>query len=593
MTVLADCRLCAGGVPHLDVMCALERQVQAGMPAAHAAAGGHRTAGETLAAVDATMEGRCAGPRCGIPLTADSPSGWWCSPECQAAYHRQGTDRPGEVRGSTGVAADPARWRPDLVDTFDDTDLRLVRERAKDGFTYRWYFHTDGRRFLRIDDGNRWVGAYAEAVDGPQVELWRRLERELTDPRRLDPDAPEAMDPEVWRQFSESLGRSMEQAAAGFVEWAHQAAQTLAPLVAELERSGVLDEDGPTDPQGWYWCATCQQTGEPELDRDYDTSLFSFRVARVRPPRYACPHCHATVPRDLRLTVQREDDGGQLLRVERGGRQAEHHLGAWYLREVDDPEALILRTLVQLQQDVAPPVPRAEPAQRVWRIVDDPPGQPQAEMVSVDPADAAAGAVYWTRQRPDPGAYRAAQSFRTAAGPTQAGQLPIQEFAATEFDWSTILRRMGEALDREVLGTATTVPPPPSGEDIMTTIRALSEQLAGHNPVVRMEVAQATAEQLFRQARPSPAPADPVTELMRIPIVPDPSLPPGAWRTVHADGQRRETHTCRWEVSFETGYYRCSLRWPDGTRCDSTATDSSTAHQAERTVGPSATGGGS
>lgn len=138
----------------------------------------------------------------------------------------------------------------------------------------------------------------------------------------------------------------------------------------------------------------------------------------------------------------------------------------------------------------------------------------------------------------------------------------------------------------------------------MANIRAFTDQLAGHNPVVRMEVSEATADQMSRQACPSPVSANPVAELMRIPIVRDSSLPPGASRTVHADGQRRETHVCAWELIRPAPWdwrrlrrrvsrYRCSLRWSDGTRCDSTTIDPAMVRRAEWLVGPSATGGGS
>lgn len=152
---------------------------------------------DVLHQIDAAVDGRCVGPGCGIPLTADSPSAWWCSPECQAAWHRQGTDRPEQVRGLRAVGPDLARWRPDRVDTFDGRDLTLVSDQmvSPGGPTRRAYVHRDGRMFLRLDDGFRFVGTflgqdeYATAAGrGELGEVWRRLEREMTDPRRLDPD---------------------------------------------------------------------------------------------------------------------------------------------------------------------------------------------------------------------------------------------------------------------------------------------------------------------------------------------------------------------------------------------------------------------
>ena len=146
--------------------------------------------------IDAAVEGRCAGPGCGQILTERSVSAYFCGPTCQEVWNRQRTHRPEWVRGSTDVAPGPARWRPELesnLDAFDATDLELVRIEAVRGYTRRWYRRAGSDTWwFRLDDGHRFVGADVaieivgewEASD----EVWSRLARELTDPRRLDPE---------------------------------------------------------------------------------------------------------------------------------------------------------------------------------------------------------------------------------------------------------------------------------------------------------------------------------------------------------------------------------------------------------------------
>lgn len=61
-----------------------------------------RTVDEVVAAIDAAVEGRCAGPGCGRLITFTSPSAWWCSPECMEAWHINACG--GDVRPPFGVA---------------------------------------------------------------------------------------------------------------------------------------------------------------------------------------------------------------------------------------------------------------------------------------------------------------------------------------------------------------------------------------------------------------------------------------------------------------------------------------------------------
>lgn len=184
----------------------------------------------TLAAVDAAVEGRCAGPGCTATLTADNLSQWWCSPGCQESWQRREAGRasPGSapVRGSEQVATGPMRWRPDLVVAFDDTGLTLCWEQAyANGLTSGTYQHADGRLFARLDDGNRWVGTWLSDDDTSSTEradeMWGRLERELGDRRRLDPEPVT----DAVAEFAAAFGASASHAAGGFNRLARRLAE--------------------------------------------------------------------------------------------------------------------------------------------------------------------------------------------------------------------------------------------------------------------------------------------------------------------------------------------------------------------------------
>lgn len=212
---------------------------------------------DVLQQIDAMVEGRCAGPGCSMPLTADSLSAWWCSPECQTAYHRQGTIRPEEVRGSSGVAPDEARWRPDLVDVLDDSDLELLDRHHRDdtGLNYCVYTRRSNPALahLRVDDGHRFVGMDVEWAQpwasGPS-EAFRRLERELTDHRRLDPDlgtrAPNSWS-HVLRRMGEVFDREVLRSEAGRSDGLAERVEAYAAALA----AGTVFclPDPPADPE--------------------------------------------------------------------------------------------------------------------------------------------------------------------------------------------------------------------------------------------------------------------------------------------------------------------------------------------------------
>jgi hypothetical protein len=135
------------------------------------------------------------------------------------------------------------RWRPDLVTAFDDTGLELVEEIADrlQSRTRRWYRHADGRWFLRLDDFHRFVGAWVpdDATEQQRDDLWRRLERELGNPRRLDRQPIPSRDPAV-PTLAERAAAYAHLAAAGTVFWTPDPpADPEAPTLAEL--AGGID----------------------------------------------------------------------------------------------------------------------------------------------------------------------------------------------------------------------------------------------------------------------------------------------------------------------------------------------------------------
>lgn len=136
--------------------------------------------------IDATLGGRCP---CGAP-PADGSA--YCSDACRPTHY---------ARDTTEETA--MRWRPDLVAAFDDSDL--IELGSQTWYAGRYRAQLFERRsqpdvwHLRLDDGHRFAGCDLPDVGGRQDrvtdeligrvrEMWRRLERELTDPRRTLPD---------------------------------------------------------------------------------------------------------------------------------------------------------------------------------------------------------------------------------------------------------------------------------------------------------------------------------------------------------------------------------------------------------------------
>lgn len=148
---------------------------------------------ELLDRIDRAMNGECP---CGAQPREGSA---YCSDDCTPTHISDDTDTR-----MSGDYATAMRWRPDLVTEVNDSELTEIPRRPGDrnGYTGQFnpslYERNANTWHLRLDDGNRFVGVDVEiGHDRPGVldldttarifEAWAKLERELTDSRRLDP----------------------------------------------------------------------------------------------------------------------------------------------------------------------------------------------------------------------------------------------------------------------------------------------------------------------------------------------------------------------------------------------------------------------
>lgn len=254
---------------------------------------------DVLAAIDAATEERCC-CGCGTPLPADSASAYFASPDCQRAWNERQATNPAAVRGSTSVDRDQARWRPELL-TDEPDDLRLL-DAAPGSYTGSLFAtvfeRTDGGLWhLRLHDGNRFVGVdFNPDPADPQerlAEAWLRLERELTDPRRLAEDDPFErlyLDGVVtafqWRQLTgilepgtyvtfnpEAERRQADRARAeeAYSRRIYLFGEACRPLVDEVRRLCVdhaASESEPTDPmERALWLRRNRNTGPAQQQR--------------------------------------------------------------------------------------------------------------------------------------------------------------------------------------------------------------------------------------------------------------------------------------------------------------------------------------
>lgn len=146
--------------------------------------------------IDATLDNRCP---CGADPRPDSA---YCSYDCEPTHVAADTDPRSE-----GAYATPMRWRPDLVNANDDTNLTPVTAFGDPhgDYTGRYnaqvFRYTDrpGTWHLRLDNGHRYVGLNItedEVYNAPNLtvllsDMWARLERELDNTRHLEAEGPQ------------------------------------------------------------------------------------------------------------------------------------------------------------------------------------------------------------------------------------------------------------------------------------------------------------------------------------------------------------------------------------------------------------------
>ncbi|MEN3615032.1 hypothetical protein AAH979_36565 [Plantactinospora sp. ZYX-F-223] len=211
--------------------------------------------------IDRATSGLCP---CGAAPAAGSA---YCSDDCRPSHVGDDTDTR-----ETGHLATPMRWRPDLITEGDDSDLvDLGAQTWYDGLYRAQIFDRasrPGNWHLRLDDGHRYVGCDlgdpVETGPGPVPEhfvgrirdVWRRLERELTDPRRTVPYAG------PWQAAFATGGR---------------------PSSAGAAFGPAPPRSAPT--QAWQRrCRRCDRHGVPVDGR------------RNGEPCQLCPHCRAPFP---------------------------------------------------------------------------------------------------------------------------------------------------------------------------------------------------------------------------------------------------------------------------------------------------------
>jgi hypothetical protein len=252
---------------------------------------------DILSTIDSAIDGLC-GCDCGRPLDPASASATFATPECQQRWHRRRTNNPDAVRGSTGVAPDPARWRPELVAEDPSDDHWRVLDMEPASYTGRLFatvFESPARDrwHLRLHDGNRYVGVnFAPGADDGRDErlaqAWARLERELTDPRRLAPAGSLAHDaarslwldtigagPVIFDETHLWNSSRIEQVSAWCAAWVPitQFTDAVASLAEAFSRitatpTAVSGDDEPTDPMARaLWLRQHRNTGPAQSQR--------------------------------------------------------------------------------------------------------------------------------------------------------------------------------------------------------------------------------------------------------------------------------------------------------------------------------------
>ncbi|AVT33165.1 hypothetical protein C6361_31165 [Plantactinospora sp. BC1] len=207
--------------------------------------------------IDRAMSGLCP---CGA---APADGSAYCSDDCRPSHVGDDTDTR-----ESGHLATPMRWRPDLVTAGDDDDLVGPRTETWYEGPYRAQIFERASRpgswHLRLDDGHRYVdrdlddpveirsGPVPEQVVGRIREIWRRLERELGDPRRATPYAG------PWQAaFPGRAGASPVPRAIGPARLGGTPSQPWQRLCRRCDRHGV-PLDGRRDGAPCHLCPHCR-----------------------------------------------------------------------------------------------------------------------------------------------------------------------------------------------------------------------------------------------------------------------------------------------------------------------------------------------
>ncbi|MEV5819282.1 hypothetical protein AB0L22_08915 [Micromonospora haikouensis] len=160
--------------------------------------------------IDATLDNLCP---CGATPRPGSP---YCGPDCEPTHISRDTDTR-----QSGHYATPMRWRPDLINEADDTNLTRVTAFGDQRGCYTGHHNASVYEYtnrpgwhLRLDDGHRYVGldlSEEQVLTTSDLtallrDMWARLERELGNTRHIEPNDDPWADvmgyPNRWRHLS-------------------------------------------------------------------------------------------------------------------------------------------------------------------------------------------------------------------------------------------------------------------------------------------------------------------------------------------------------------------------------------------------------
>lgn len=297
------------------------------------------TSRNLLDRIDSVLDNLCP---CGAEPREGSA---YCSEDCVPTYRAAHT--------SSDTDGTQMRWRPDLVTEVDDSGLILVDQHQRGRFNAQVFeYASDDRLHFRLDDGHRFVGTDIDGLNGEadyRDDAWRRLERELTDDRRLSPNPDpwaDVMDPfrsndrvylQILRLFTSPPPPSIAR-----ISWATAGASPEAP--ASLTDIGHLTEDRITE--------------LPSLDWG-DTPIHRVRVLAQRTVTVHLNNSAGTFAETVRRSL--EGIAAAAASVAEGYRAAFQRFER-ITREPDMPEHPMLRAIEQRRnRNTGPAVQRQTP----------------------------------------------------------------------------------------------------------------------------------------------------------------------------------------------------------------------------------------